>query len=126
MSRILFRIAIYVLLGMVVSTGLVACSGGTAPAAPAAEEDTERVETQAAEPQENQVTQAPGDAEEPEASTLPAATAESMPTPPAAPVETEPEQASPAPVREGLAATDPGTVQLASGEVQLVEFFAFW
>ncbi|HWQ84310.1 MAG TPA: hypothetical protein VN363_07075 [Anaerolineales bacterium] len=29
-------------------------------------------------------------------------------------------------VKAGLEATDPTTVQLASGEVQLVEFFAFW
>ena len=28
--------------------------------------------------------------------------------------------------REGLQATDPETVMLASGEIQLVEFFAFW
>lgn len=29
-------------------------------------------------------------------------------------------------IKAGLEASDPGTVQLASGEVQLVEFFAFW
>jgi hypothetical protein len=28
--------------------------------------------------------------------------------------------------RAGLVATDPSTVNLASGEIQLVEFFAFW
>jgi len=28
--------------------------------------------------------------------------------------------------RAGLVATDPSTVSLASGEIQLVEFFAFW
>jgi hypothetical protein len=36
------------------------------------------------------------------------------------------EEAAPPPVRAELAATDPSTVQLASGKVQLVEFFAFW
>jgi hypothetical protein len=36
------------------------------------------------------------------------------------------EVAAPPPVRAELAATDPSTVQLASGKVQLVEFFAFW
>lgn len=28
--------------------------------------------------------------------------------------------------RVGLQGTDPGTVNLASGDIQLVEFFAFW
>ena len=32
----------------------------------------------------------------------------------------------PATPRPGLAATDPSTVMLASGQPQLVEFFAFW
>ena len=40
--------------------------------------------------------------------------------------EPAPEEAAPPPVREGLEATDPASVQLASGKVQLVEFFAFW
>jgi hypothetical protein len=30
------------------------------------------------------------------------------------------------PARDELHATDPGTVALASGKVQLVEFFAYW
>lgn len=41
----------------------------------------------------------------------------------------EPAANSPTPtrtVRSELAATDPQTVQLASGRPQLVEFFAFW
>ncbi len=29
-------------------------------------------------------------------------------------------------IKAGLEASDPSTVQLASGEIQLVEFFAFW
>lgn len=46
--------------------------------------------------------------------------------------ESEPEQAeavaeSPPPVlKAGLEATDPGTVSLASGDVQLIELFAYW
>ncbi len=47
--------------------------------------------------------------------------------------EAEPiEEASPPPLeakptaRVGLQGTDPGTVTLASGDIQLVEFFAFW
>lgn len=43
---------------------------------------------------------------------------------PVAPVEQEP--APPVAVREGLAATDPATVNLANGTPTLVEFFAFW
>ena len=35
------------------------------------------------------------------------------------------EQAPPAP-RAGLESTDPSTVNLASGQIQLVEVFAFW
>jgi hypothetical protein len=33
---------------------------------------------------------------------------------------------TPVVVKSALEATDPATVQLASGEPQLVEFFAFW
>jgi len=29
-------------------------------------------------------------------------------------------------VRSGLEATDPNSVQIAAGDVQLIEFFAFW
>ncbi|MEE9216767.1 MAG: hypothetical protein V3U32_04955 [Anaerolineales bacterium] len=43
---------------------------------------------------------------------------------PIAPVEQEP--AAPVEVREGLVATNPATVHLASGTPTLVEFFAFW
>ena len=43
---------------------------------------------------------------------------------PVAPVEKEP--APPVAVREGLAATDPATVNLENGTPTLVEFFAFW
>ncbi|HLE50649.1 MAG TPA: hypothetical protein VI755_01210 [Anaerolineales bacterium] len=38
----------------------------------------------------------------------------------------EPGAGDPPPVKEGLEASDPATVQLASGKPQLVEFFAFW
>lgn len=37
-----------------------------------------------------------------------------------------PEEESPPPLKTQLEATDPHTVSLASGELQLVEFFAFW
>jgi hypothetical protein len=42
---------------------------------------------------------------------------------PESPEETQPSQPV---VKTGLEATDPSTVQLASGKPQLVEFFAFW
>jgi hypothetical protein len=45
---------------------------------------------------------------------------------PSSAVATSP-SAEPTPtVRHGLHATDPGSVELASGRPQLVEFFAFW
>ena len=37
-----------------------------------------------------------------------------------------PELASPPPLKTELIATNPSTVNLSSGELQLVEFFAFW
>ena len=37
-----------------------------------------------------------------------------------------PDSGYPPPVKVGLEATDPSTVKLASGELQFVEFFAFW
>jgi hypothetical protein len=36
------------------------------------------------------------------------------------------EEKIPPTVRDGLESTDPSVVNLASGEIQLVEFFAFW
>ena len=46
----------------------------------------------------------------------------------APPVEEEPTKADaePVEVRQDLAATDPATVNLASGTPTFVEFFAFW
>jgi hypothetical protein len=65
-----------------------------------------------------------------------------LPTIPATPESAQPEaiatageivsepaitqEPAPLPPRDTLEATDPATVQLASGKVQLVEFFAFW
>jgi len=37
-----------------------------------------------------------------------------------------PGEGQPPPVKTALEATNPSTVSLASGEIQLVEFFAFW
>ena len=53
------------------------------------------------------------------------AMAEAEPTEPPEPTATEPPPAKPTP-RQGFAATPPGEVQLASGQVQLVEFYATW
>ena len=45
---------------------------------------------------------------------------------PAEPTAESLEQPAPPPIKEGLVATEPQTVSLASGGPQLVEFFAFW
>ncbi len=42
------------------------------------------------------------------------------------PIEATEESTEKPTPRAGLVATDPSTVSLASGEIQLVEFFAFW
>jgi outer membrane biosynthesis protein TonB len=69
----------------------------------------------------------------PTADTASAAPPADIPTdPPPADIPTDPPpadiptQAPPATIDPNLHATDPGTVSLASGRVQLVEFFAFW
>lgn len=59
------------------------------------------------------------------------APAENLPTPtlmPAypAPAEDQGGTTDPPPIKTGLEATDPATVKLASGELQFIEFFAFW
>lgn len=67
----------------------------------------------------------------PEGAYLPPARQDAQPTQlatePARPTQAavEPAQPTRAP-RVEFVATDPATVQLASGQVQLVEFFAFW
>jgi hypothetical protein len=69
-------------------------------------------------------TEAPAFAQESEAqppTSEPVAPAQQKPV---APVEQEP--VAPVDVRQGLAATNPATVNLANGTPTLVEFFAFW
>jgi len=41
-------------------------------------------------------------------------------------VEADVEEVAPPPLKVGLESTDPATVNLASGQLQLVEAFAFW
>jgi hypothetical protein len=49
------------------------------------------------------------------------------PAPDGEPVgDPNPSLENPPPVKTGLEATDPSTVSLASGELQFIEFFAFW
>ena len=69
----------------------------------------------------------PADPEQPAAASG-AGTAESPQlAPSAAPtIQVAPSQPAPPTVRTELAATDPATVNLASGKPTLVEFFAFW
>ena len=59
----------------------------------------------------------PQESEAPAPTSEPISPAEQVP---AAPVE------APVKVREGLAATNPATVNLANGTPTFVEFFAFW
>jgi hypothetical protein len=53
-------------------------------------------------------------------------TTEIRPTATALPTQEDPEPTDSQVVKTELEATDPGTVQMASGKPQLVEFFAFW
>jgi hypothetical protein len=62
-------------------------------------------------------------------SPAPEETEEEMSEQEMSPTEVPPEEMEQEPqvvVREQLVATDPATVSLASGQVQLVEFFAYW
>ena len=57
--------------------------------------------------------------------------ASNQPVAEASPTEASPDPAAPAEVvkptpRPDLHASDPSTISLASGQLQLVEFFAFW
>jgi hypothetical protein len=75
---------------------------------------------------------APSSKNESDSSSIPTNTpdpdvAESVPpTPAPLPTEPAPVQAEFKPSDRPLGATDPTTFNLASGEVQLVEFFAYW
>ena len=80
---------------------LTACSGGAVPASD--------------QPGEAQLEAAADAAENP---------APQVDSPELAATTTE--SSSPSVPRQGLEATDPATVVLASGQPQIVEFFAFW
>jgi len=121
---------------------LTACSNSAAP------EPTQPVEVQETQPQEESPTQAPADT----ATTTAIVTEQGYPAPapdqgsdeatpeggypapedqlPTPGNQTggypSPGEAYPPPVKTELQATNPSTVNLASGELQLVEFFAFW
>ena len=101
---------------------LTACSGSS-PAADPATQSLPAIESQA------ETTPTAGAAEAaattPQTQFLPALENQAS----ANPTET-PTSAAPSPthkaVKAGLEASDPQSAQLASGEIQLVEFFAFW
>ena len=121
---------------------LTACSNRAAP------EPTQTVEVQKTQPQEESPTQAPADT----ATTNSIVTEQGYPAPPQnqgsydatpeggypAPEDQlpipgdqtggypSPDESYPPPLKTELQATNPSTVNLASGELQLVEFFAFW
>ena len=121
---------------------LIAACGGATPesdADPYAESGNEQpVAQQQAAVEEPTVTSAPTDTPVPATPTDEPATvtrqpaeapteevAEAEPTLPPEPAVTEAPPAKPTP-RQGLAASSPAEVALASGQVQLVEFFAYW
>ncbi len=121
---------------------LTACSNSSAPG------PTQTVEVQKTQPQEESPTQAPADT----VTTTSIITEQGYPAPPqnqgsadATPEEgypapenqlpapgdqaggyPSPDESYPPPLKTELQATVPSTVNLASGELQLVEFFAFW
>lgn len=121
---------------------LTACSESAAP------EPTQTVEVQKTQPQEESPTQVPADT----ATTNSIASEQGYPAPPqnqgGAEVTPEdvypapedllptpgdqtggypsPDESYPPPLKTELQATNPSTVNLVSGELQLVEFFAFW
>lgn len=104
------RKATFIVLSTFVLTGLLlaACNGAFQQVDP-----SPMVET----PPQQQVVEesAPVDVEVSEG--------EAAPT--ALPPETAPDDVKPTP-RPELSATDPSTVKLATGQTQVVEFFAFW
>ncbi len=112
---------------------LAACSGGTvptstqAPSAATVAPTAESQPTQAMQPTETAVE---GQIAQPTAATEPQPTDTAKPAqapePTQAPELTAEPTSAPFTPRTELEATDPATVQLASGNVQLVEFFAFW
>ncbi len=121
---------------------LTACSNSAAP------EPTQTVEVQKTQPQEASPTQAPANT----ATTNSIVTEQGYPAPPQNQGSAEatpesgypapenqlttpgdqvggypsPDESYPPPLKTELQATNPSTVNLASGELQLVEFFAFW
>jgi hypothetical protein len=110
------RFGLRVLFGLLIA-GLALSACAAPPAAPVVEQPVVQATTappaQPAYPAPAQVA-APAEGSAPAAYPAPAETTAAEQT-----------QARPTP-RPGLEASDPATVSLASGKVQLVEFFAFW
>jgi len=140
------RLRPFLLVAVLVILSVAACSGKEPVETPQEEyqvqlpavgvvQEEEPEEAETPEKEEEPVIETPVEAypagEEPQ--TAPQATPEAYPatesTEPTAPAEeaypAPDEAAKPAPKVEYVA-TNPGTVNLASGQLQLVEFFAFW
>jgi hypothetical protein len=123
------------LTGFLLGTALLlAACGGVAQESAAEPEVEQPVAQQQEIAEEPTATSAPTDTPEPATPTNEPATATSQPAEEPAEeevaeeeTETEPTSppAKPTP-RQGFAATPPEEVQLASGQVQLVEFYATW
>ena len=122
------RYRVLVILPVLAVLLLAACSPGVETAAPA-EVPSEAQETVSSPAQvETEAEMKPTDAQAVTATEAPPE-ADAPPTevPPTAEAAVVEDASAPACTsKTGLAATDPASVSLASGEVQLIEFFAFW
>lgn len=108
MRKNLKRASLPIILGICLAGIIIltACSNSLAP------EPTQTVEVQKTQPQGQSPTQAPED---------------QLPTPgDQTGGYPSPSESSPPPLKTELQATNPSTVNLVSGDLQLVEFFAYW
>ncbi|MBS1250778.1 MAG: hypothetical protein MAG431_02374 [Chloroflexi bacterium] len=118
------------LLGMMLllAVGLSACTGKTGPSLPEATTENQVDSSASKEEEIKEPTPVPQQTETATTAVEETeAVSEEAPTPSQTELsETEVEEKPVPTVRPELMATDPETVNLASGDIQLVEFFAFW
>jgi hypothetical protein len=123
---------LFLMIGLLVTSLLVACSGERSATTPANQPATSPAATATREPLEAAAKSTPDQAaghppQGAEGEAYPAPQGGSLVTPassyPEPDTGSSPESDE---VRTELMATDPNSVELAAGRVQLVEFFAFW
>ena len=124
----IFSLKKLVWIGFMLIFVLTACSGTAQP--DSTQEHTPESEIQATQPEPLPPTEVPTatNTEEPTETEegYPAPVAPFLPLVNSGNGYPSPELAYPPPLKTGLEATDPSVVKLVSGELQLVEFFAFW